>query len=769
MTGATLTPFYKAAVAYIEKGWSCFPLQPKEKVPFKGMPIKPYQRDKLPNKPKIAAWAERWPDANIALATGKISGFFVVDCDSEEALGRLKARGDISDTLTAKTARGYHLYFEYPPFAVDNRIGLLEGVDVRGDGGYVVAPPSVHPTGVKYHFLGGTGKRSAKIAPAPAWLLDMLLTTSAAPPQSSNGVLLKSFERMAQEPVIVIGRDAYREKALRDEMDALRLASDGHRNEQLNRSAFNLGQLVGAGLLSRPEIESFLSDIARVIGLQDREIGPSLASGLDTGIAQPRPLVFEAPPAGKPNTSSAAPPKPQTQPKSEDKTALRHTDLGNAKRLVDRWGDRIRYFAAKGKWLVWDDTRWQPDETGGVMRAAKETILNLYTKAKDKALDADSRKELVRWAIASETRSRLESMVSLARTEKKIIARAEDLDRDGWLLNCNNCTIDLRTGKARDHNPADMITRRIPVTHDPKAKAPMWLKFLRRIMGDDAEMVEFLQRAVGYTLTGDVGEQCLFFTFGYGRNGKSTFVETLLKLLGEYAIKTPTETLMVRDRKGPSNDLARLYGMRVVVAKELDEGQRFDEAMIKDLTGGDKIPARFLYQEYIEFSPTHKLWIYGNHKPVVRGSDFGIWRRIKLIPFAVTISEAERDPALPWKLEAELPGILNWAIEGCLKWQRDGIGSPKAIADATEEYRDEMDILGEFLRECTAAAPDGRVHASTLYNVYISWCAQWGERAMSKRAFGLRLKERGYKQYRQGPARMWLGVKITSKDEPIPM
>lgn len=772
MTDAALTPFYKAATGYIRQGWSCFPLQPKAKEPIKGIPIKPYQRDKLPTEPKIAAWAARWPDANIALATGKISGFFVVDCDSEAAFAGLKERGELPDTLTAKTARGYHLYFEYPAFPVGNRAGLLPGVDVRGDGGYVVAPPSLHPTGVKYQFVGGNGKNRAKIAPGPGWLLDML-RPAAAPPQPSNGALMTTFERMAQDPIVVRDPDAYRDKAMRDEMDALRTAREHHRNTQLNTSAFNLGQLVGAGLLSRSEIEGYLSDIAHVIGLKDSEIGPSLASGLDAGIAQPRPLVIEKPtpppaPNGnghKPAEAKAAPDK-AAKPEGEDRDNL--TELGNAKRLVKRWGSRIRYFATKGKWLVWDGTRWETDETGGVMRAAKDVVMNMYHRAAQ-IEDLERRKDYLKWAMASETRNRLEAMVSLARTEKKVIVRAENLDQNGWLLNCLNYTIDLKTGTAREHSPADMLTRRIGVAYDPKAKAPRWQKFLERIMRGDAEMVEFIQRAIGYTLSGDVSEQCLFFMFGHGRNGKSTFVETLLKLMDEYAIKTPTETLMMRDNKAATNDLARLYGMRAVVAKETDEGQRLAEAVIKDLTGGDKIAARFLYQEFFEFRPTHKLWMYGNHKPIVRGSDFGIWRRIKLIPFAVTIPEAERDPALPWRLEEELPGILNWAIEGCLKWQKHGLGTPKVIQAATEEYREEMDVLGEFLQECCVTAPDGRLTAALLYQEYNSWCSQMGERAISKRALGLRLKERGFTQYRQGPARMWEGLKLRSKDEVIPL
>lgn len=440
------------------------------------------------------------------------------------------------------------------------------------------------------------------------------------------------------------------------------------------------------------------------------------------------------------------------------------TDLGNAKRLVRRHNSRIRYAHAMGRWLTWDGTRWAMDDTGAIMRLAKETVISIYREAPDLQYDSD-RALTVKWGLKSESRNHLEAMVSLARTEKEIGIRPEALDANQWLLNCRNCTFDLKNWSRGDHDPNDLITRRINVDFDPKAKCPTWLKFVRRIMGDDNELCTFLQRAIGYSLTGDISEQCLFFMFGTGKNGKSTFIETIQALMGEYVVKTPTETLMARDRSGVPNDVARLAGKRLVVARETDEGQRLAEATIKDLTGGDKIVARYLHQEFFEFAPTFKLWMYGNHKPMIRGNDEGIWRRMRLIPFTVTITPEEQDPNLSEKLLEELPGILNWALQGCREWMQHGLGEPFAIREATADYRSEMDVLGTFIAEVCEVGPDKSIAAKKFYEHYSTWCSDYGERAMSQRQLGVRLKERGFSAH-AGHAgfRSWNGICVPLRE-----
>ena len=438
------------------------------------------------------------------------------------------------------------------------------------------------------------------------------------------------------------------------------------------------------------------------------------------------------------------------------------SDMGNARRLIVRHGSKIRYCHAYGKWLVWDGTRWQIDDTGAIMRLAKETVLGMYADAAGIAGDGQ-RAAFVKWALASQSRARLENMIALAKTEPEVSIAPDELDANPWLLNTTTKTINLKEWKFYDHNPADLLTRCIRVPFDPKAKCPTWERFVTRIMNGDAELVAYLQRALGYTLTGDVSEQCLFFMFGSGRNGKSTFVEVIMSLMGEYMAKTPSDTLMQKDRSGVSNDVARLAGKRLVVSSETDEGQRLSEQKIKDIVGGDRVSARFLHQEFFEFSPQFKLWMYGNHKPGIRGTDYGVWRRIRLIPFTVTITDEERDPNLRAKLEDELPGILNWAILGLRAWSSGGLGDPIAVADATAEYRAEMDVLGTFIDEACVVKLDTWCTSSNLYEAYTTWCNEAGERPLPQRTLGVRLKERGFENSRgTNVKRLWKGIGVPS-------
>ena len=337
------------------------------------------------------------------------------------------------------------------------------------------------------------------------------------------------------------------------------------------------------------------------------------------------------------------------------------------------------------------------------------------------------------------------------------------------LLNCPNGTLDLQTGRLLKHDRADLLTKRIEVKYDSNAECPRWLAFLNRIMDGDQELILFLQRAVGYTLTGGVAEQCLFFMLGTGRNGKSTFIETLLALLGDYGQKAPTEMLMFKGNGGGiPNDLARLPGARLVVAAEVEQGRRLAESTVKDLTGGDTITARFLRQEFFDFTPTHKVWMYGNHKPVIKGTDEGIWRRIHLIPFAVQIPVSEQDPNLKAKLAEELPGILAWAVRGCLDWQKHGLSVPESVKEATADYRAEMDVVSAFIEECCTTGQNHYAKWKELYAAYTDWCNVNGERAESGKRFGNTLTERGYKADNgtgNVAIRWGLGLKETSDEE----
>jgi putative DNA primase/helicase len=305
------------------------------------------------------------------------------------------------------------------------------------------------------------------------------------------------------------------------------------------------------------------------------------------------------------------------------------TELGNARRLVRLFGHRIGYVHPWRRWLVYDGIRWAPDETGELERLAKETVLSIYREALAAESDTE-RSELAKWAARCESHAQLRAMIDLAASEPGIPAVPDELDADPWVLNVENGTLDLRRGLLRAHEPADLITKFAPVAWDPAAPAPAWAGFLERILPGDPALFGFLQRAIGYSLTGNTGEQTLFFLHGRGSNGKSTLLETLRALLGDYGMQADAGTFLDRRRDGANNDLARLRSARFVAAIKAGEGQRLAEALVKTVTGGDTISARLLYSEFFEFRPQFKLWLAANHKPVIRGTDYAMWRRIPL-------------------------------------------------------------------------------------------------------------------------------------------
>jgi putative DNA primase/helicase len=437
------------------------------------------------------------------------------------------------------------------------------------------------------------------------------------------------------------------------------------------------------------------------------------------------------------------------------------TDLGNAERLVARHGRVVRYCQASKKWLVYDGRRWRTDAVAEVWRLAKDTVRHIYTEA-SLADSEEERQKIAKWAVKSESGAHLKAMLSLAEKEVGVPVAPEDLDADPWLLNVANGTLDLRTRELRAHRPEDLLTKLAPVAYDPDATCPTWMSFLHRIMGAKQALIDVLQRAVGYALTGSTREQVLFLLYGTGANGKSTCLDALQAMLADYAQQADFTTLLAKEHESVRNDLARLRGARFVAAVEAEAGKRLSEVVVKQLTGGDRVTARFLYGEFFEFTPTLTLFLAANHKPEIRGQDNGMWRRMRLIPFTVTIPPDEQDRELTNKLRDELPGIFAWAVQGCLAWLRYGLGEPDEVREATAEYKTEMDILGDFLAVHAEIDPVASVAANELYVRYLRWAEHSGEKGMSKTMLGHRLTERGFTQRKVGKARTrgWGGLRL---------
>jgi putative DNA primase/helicase len=448
------------------------------------------------------------------------------------------------------------------------------------------------------------------------------------------------------------------------------------------------------------------------------------------------------------------PPEPET---------FHATDAGNARRFASNHAETIRYCPDLKRWYAWDGTRWAADNGTEVMRRAKATALAVYGEAAA-CPDSGNRMQLARLAAQMESAARLEAMIKLAQSERDLTVSPSEFDKSPMLLNVKNGVVDLRTGALLPHDPSLMLTKLAPVNYEPTARCPLWLSFLDRTFGSNAELVQFIQRALGYSLTGHTDEQVMFVAYGTGANGKSTMIETVRSIMGDYAMQTPAELLLSKSNVsggGPSPELVRLRGERFVTAAEADAGRKLAEAAVKQFTGGDTLAGRDLHSSFVEFRPEFKLWLATNHKPDVRGRDEGIWRRIKLIPFTVTIPEPERDRQLADKLRGEMPGILTWLVRGAMEWKRQGLAVPKEVSSATSAYREDTDTLAEFVDECLVPDAGAFISSADLNQVYQEWADRSNADKLTKTKLGSLIGERpGFQPGRQTGKRGFVGHRL---------
>jgi len=765
---AKKTKLSSAALWYIKYNWHIFPCVPNGKQPL----TKNGYKDASIDPEIVAGWWEKWPDANIGLACS-LSEVVALDGDphhyddqSREFMATLTQEYPTASQSTP--TRGNHLIYTIPAgLKLSNSPGNLPpGIDVRANG-YILLAPSIViykgddavTKGVEDGFMGHyrwlDRPDQSVPQPLPDCVTEMLkprLSHTNGYTNGYHGSNGDSGQKVYANGHSIDNRDRYARAALEKELDALTGAREGGRNEQLNKSAFSLGQLVATGLLSEIEVGDRLLSAALTIGLEEREARATIRSGLSSGEGQPR--VVPETPKLRFHKADGAP--------AAFRDAAHFTDMGNAQRMHAMAQREVFYVPQFDKWYMWAGTHWQEDNSFEIIKIAKQTVVNMYAEASE--LGDEERKGLVKWAIKSEARQRLEAMVSLLRSEPDIAVQPEELDRDPMLLACKNGTLDLRAGELLPPNPDHLITKCIDIDYDPDADCPLWEKFLIRIMDGNMELVSFVQRLVGHALTGDATGKYMVFMYGpKGNNGKSTLVETVMRLMGPYAMKSPSEMIMAKSyRGGIPNDIARLRGVRFTVTNEVDEGMTLSESVIKDLTGNDTLTARFMRAEFFDFAPTHKLWIYGNHKPTIQGTDTAIWDRVKLIPFDVEIPKSERDPLLQMKLASELPGILAWAVRGNMLWQRKGIAAPEIVSRATADYQSEQDILGQFLAECCETGIQREISATTLYQAYEGWAKQLGLRADSGTKFGMDLTRRGIDTQRKKSGNLRVGIDLNS-------
>jgi putative DNA primase/helicase len=681
------------ALKYEKQGWFVLPVNPVKKQPL----IKwAHRKNKRPAAEEIQGWYKKWPNARIGVATGSCSGVDAVDLDGPQACERFHALYGTPETIAQTTGRdggGVHLFFKHNGHGLINVSGKNEnkGIDLRTDGGFVVVAPSSHKSGKHYQW--------SNINPAEDGLDDLL---------EMPADVIKHFKRHT-------GVNPRREPI------TLEPVENGARNDTLTRI---VGKWISQGL--------------------DRETVLLAANGWNSNLDEPLSdkevlttveSVFRTHERNHPDEKLSA--------SLEILKTYHCTDLGNAERFADHHREGVRYCHPQKKWLSWTGKRWQPDAEGLVNQLAKQTTRFIYSEAA-RAKDGETRKALGKWAAASESAYRQKAMVELAKSEQGVPVLTEELDRDKWLLNVNNGTLNLKTGRLQRHRKDDLITKLIPINYDPDALCPKWIDFLSQVMKGKQSLVNYLWRVAGYTLTGDAGEQCLFLLWGVGQNGKSTFLNVQQTILNDYALQTDFNTFIVKKGDGIRNDIARMIKSRLVVAIETSDGKRMDETVVKQLTGGDRVTARHLYQEYFEYRPEFKIFLATNYKPEIHGQDWAIWRRIRLIPFTVTIPEEKRINNYESVLLEEKEGIFNWMVSGCREWLKKGLDEPAEVEAATKAYRSEMDILEDFIAVRCFIVDGERTTHKELYTAYEGWCDENGETPIKTRTFAKKLQGRGF-------------------------
>lgn len=558
-----------------------------------------------------------------------------------------------------------------------------------------------------------------------AWVLSKVVTLGVAGTASWRAVV-----DMLREMKVITVRLAF-------DMDA---HQKHHVAEQLQKF---YQALVAAGLTV--EMEVWDGDAAK--GIDDAlQAGEQITVLAGSAVQESiEATVRQAMEAADTSTAPAPEPTVATVGQGSTKTPTRLcTDLGNAERLIDLYGDRIRYCHPWGKWLIWDGKRWRIDDTGMAQKLAQATARSIWDEARA-ADDPARREELGSHAAKTEKADRMAAMLKLAQAMVPVLPG--ELDQHPWLLNCINGTVDLKTGIIREHRIEDMLTAICPVTYDITAACPLWNRTVTECMKGRLALVEFLQRAFGLSLVGEIREHLLVICYGNGSNGKSVMLNTVQDVLGpDYAMKAPPDLLMVKGDTHPT-ERADLFGKRFVLTIEVEDGKRLAEGLVKEITGGDDIRARRMREDFWQFKPSHHPWLACNHKPVVRGSDNGIWRRLRLVPFDRKFEEAEQDLSLPTKLKAEASGILAWMVKGCLAWQQHGLGEPIEVKAATADYRHEMDVVGAFIEERCVVLPTAKAKASALYSAYRNWAEEGGEHSVNQRRFGMAVGERGFEKF----------------------
>ena len=685
--------------ALLEMGFLIIPCHPNQKQPL----LKGWQKDASCDPNVIQRWWAVTPDANMGIPTGQANRVFVLDVDMKASIDGIAtlaaleaAHAPLPQTLTATTpSGGRHLYFRYPEGgSIRNRAGFKPGLDIRGEGGFVVAPPSSIDG---QHYVWTNPLQS--IAEPPEWLLNEITRTE---PRATNG-----------------------------HSSASRGYPAGTRNDSLFRLVCSR---MAAGYQSDDTKQLALIAASQCEPPYPRDDVIDMVDRVYRTYAQRRPL----------------------------------TDLGNAERFLDAFGDRLKYVPELGIWMIWQDTCWELDGGPLIIELGKACVRSIAGEGKSEQ-DHDKLTQLHAHAKRGEKPQAIKNMLEFAATVPVANTPARLLDADKLIVGVQNGFVDLASGSLLPPEDRPLVTMSLGTPWRPDAQCPKWIAFLTDLFGADPELPDFLRTAVGYSLYGGNPSSQMFILHGRGANGKSTFLRVLQALFGSYSKAVDGSLFMVnRDsgKGGPREDLIRLRGARLIVSAELAEGQMINEELVKRMTGDDTMVARAPYaKNSIEFIPKFTPWISTNDKPIVRGDGTAIWRRLVLVPFTTEIPLEKRNPHLGDQLIEELPGILNWALAGFRTWNKaQRLELPPSIAGATAEYREEMDLLAEWLAACCEEQSDNWLSIIDLYSSYSGWCAFASEnRPLDRRVFSRKLGTRGFKREKRSGTRGLLGLALSDE------
>lgn len=776
------------ALEYAGRGWKVFPCHYPVFVPDQPTrcscgkpdcsnvgkhPATPHGlKDATTDEAQIKTWWSKNPMWNVAIATGEGSNLIVIDVDTHDTDGKdtwakLEAKhGEIVTRRTKTGGNGFHYLFNHPGVRIGNRTAALPGVDVRGDGGYIVAPGSVHASGNEYGWLNDN-----PVAGLPVWALDWLLA-DVYPLNGDAGEDV--IESIAVKTLSATALTSYAQAALDGEVSRVALAAPGTRNDQLNRAAFALGQLIEQGLLERPDVEAALEGACASNGLlqEDTEgTRKTIASGINGGMAKPRPKV-------EPRKADVRPPSvdgDEVDPNSAEARGYLLdaplTDPGNGETFVFLFGRGVRYCVTNGRWYHWNGARWLIDDNNN--SRAYRLMLNTVRRRRDAASAAlivnannERAKAVHSFALRSENTKNINAALSAARNFDGVVVTINQFDTDQHLILAGDTTINLRDESISIPRPADNVTLSMGAAYQADAACPRWLRFIEELWPDQPDMWSYIQRVAGYCLTGSTKEHTMFLCVGDGRNGKSTLLNVLRKMMGDYADSAAFATFDA-DRKGEAtNDLADLRGKRLVTVSETNEDKRLDEARVKAVTGGDPVKCRFLFQEFFAYTPTWKLFMAVNHLPTIGGTDNGIWSRLHLIRFEQSFLGRE-DKDLETNLLRELPGILNWALEGLKDYMAEGLHPPAYVSDATARYRTDSDTVQQWFDACCERGETMTMRSGAGYESFCVWAENMGLKkfaVMSQFKWSRRLEQMKFKKVTDRKGAMFTGVGLKSND-----